>query len=496
MDLCTAAKTGTVGELRQALNNGADINYRDAVFGRTPLSWAATSGNGEAVELLLAQDGIDLNLKDNGGRTPLSWAVEGRIINTHNMNQNNITRRQVLQSSVSLPAWKGEDVVVKLLLVQNGIDLRLKDNGGRTPLSWAVEKGSKSVVCLLLQKNSIFLNSKDSIGLNSKDNSGRTPLSWAVETRNKGVVGLLLERGNIELNSKDNDVQTPLLLAAKMGDGDIVELLLERDGIELNSQDNGGRTALSWAAEKGRKSNRLFEQNKHIEVVRLLLEKVGIDFNLKDNSGRTALSWAAEKGNTEVVSSLLQKKNNIDQRLKDNDGRSPLSFAAANNHKAVIKLLADNDHLILHTLIQEKRESLVEELLYEKYVKLDAKDPLGKTPMHIAIAGGYVEAAIILMSHGATKINLKDNDGMTPLRLAMRLPDQKKRCCLIELLLEKSALTEDIMVQDWRQAYGKQLSNVVILSGRANGEKSVRFKAEEELDGETPIIETGRRRRL
>jgi ankyrin repeat protein len=431
MDLCTAAKTGTVGELGQALNNGADINYQDAVFGRTPLSWAATSGNGEAVRLLLAQEGINLNLKDNGGRTPLSWTVE---------------------------------------------------------------KGSKSIVCLLLQKDSIGPNSNDNIGLNSKDNSGRTPLSWAVKKGNKEVVELLLRRESIELNSKDSDGQTPLLLAAKMGHDDIVELLVERHGIELNSQDNGGRTALSWAAaEEEREYIWWRDQDVNEKVVRLLLKKVSIDLNLKDNSGRTALSWAAEKGNKRVVSLLLNEKDRINQRLKDYDGRSPLSFAAANNHKAVIKLLADNDPLILHTLIQEKRKSLVQALLNEKYVKSDAQDPLGKTPMHIAIAGGHFEVATSLMLHGATDINLKDNDGITPLRLAMRLPSQTT-LCIIERLLKKSAVTEDIMADEWQEAYKAQLSDVVILSDRANGEKSVRFIAEEELDRETPRIETGRRR--
>jgi ankyrin repeat protein len=310
-------------------------------------------------------------------------------------------------------------------------------------------------------------------------------------------VELLLRRESIELNSKDSDGQTPLLLAAKMGHDDIVELLVERHGIELNSQDNGGRTALSWAAA-GEEREHIWwrDQDVNDKVVRLLLKllkKVSIDLNLKDNSGRTALSWAAEKGNKRVVSLLLNEKDRINQRLKDSDGRSPLSFAAANNHKAVIKLLADNDPLILHTLIQEKRKSLVQALLNEKYVKPDAQDPLGKTPMHIAIAGGHFEVAKSLMLHGATDINLKDNDGITPLRLAMRLPSQTT-LCIIERLLKKSAVTEDIMADEWQEAYKAQRSDVVILSDRANGEKSVRFIAEEELDRETPRIETGRRR--
>jgi ankyrin repeat protein len=154
----------------------------------------------------------------------------------------------------------------------------------------------------------------------------------------------------------------------------------------------------------------------------------------------------------------------------------------------VIDKFAQNDHLILHTLIQEKRESLLQRFLDEKYV--NAQDSLGKTPMHIAIAGGYVEVAKMLMSHGATDINREDNDGITPLRLAMHLPNQTKRRCLIEELLEKSALTKNIMVGDWREAYKKQPSDVVILSDGADG-KSVRFISEEELDREILKDETG-----
>ena len=41
--------------------------------------------------------------------------------------------------------------MVKLLL-EKGAELETKDNDGRTPLSWAAEKGHEAVVKLLLEK--------------------------------------------------------------------------------------------------------------------------------------------------------------------------------------------------------------------------------------------------------------------------------------------------------------------------------------------------------
>jgi ankyrin repeat protein len=62
--------------------------------------------------------------------------------------------------------------VVKLLL-KKGADVESKDSRGRTPLSWAAEKGHEEVMELLLEKGA---------DVESKDTEyGQTPLSWAAE---------------------------------------------------------------------------------------------------------------------------------------------------------------------------------------------------------------------------------------------------------------------------------------------------------------------------
>jgi ankyrin repeat protein len=380
MDICRAARIGTFFQVQKALDNGADINYQDATYGRTPLSWAVANKNEGVVRRLLREDGIDLNSKANDGRTPLSCAV----------------------------AVRGNQEVVELLLGEDDIDLNSKDNDGRTPLSWAVaETGNQEVVELLLRE--------DDIDLDSKDNDGRTPLSWAVA-----------ERGNQE----------------------VVDLLLKR-GSSINFQDHNGRTPLSWAVT--------VDTNKG--VVQRLLREDGIDLNSKDNDGRIPLWWAVERGNQEVVEMLLKKGS-----------------------------------ITFHTLVRDGQKSLVQRFLDAKY-DVNTRDPLGKTPLHIAISSRNVEMALVLISFNATDINLKDNDGITPLRLAARMecPDIIKAPDVIEALLKKSALTKDIMAHEWRKAYRRQASDIVILSEQEDRVNSVCFIAADEFLDQSAQVGTDRR---
>ena len=54
----------------------SDIDSKDGLCGRTPLSWAAERGHEAVVKLLLATGKADVDSKDGFGRTPLSWAAE------------------------------------------------------------------------------------------------------------------------------------------------------------------------------------------------------------------------------------------------------------------------------------------------------------------------------------------------------------------------------------------------------------------------------------
>jgi ankyrin repeat protein len=58
-----------------------------------------------------------------------------------------------------------------LRIERKDVEADSKNSYGRTPLSWAAERGHKAVVRLLVERNDVEAD--------SKDNDGRTPLSWA-----------------------------------------------------------------------------------------------------------------------------------------------------------------------------------------------------------------------------------------------------------------------------------------------------------------------------
>ena len=69
-----ACSEGNLEVARFMLANGAAVNWvtdGDLVSG---LHWAARSGHGELLDLLLAQPGVEVNIKNGTNRTPLMLA--------------------------------------------------------------------------------------------------------------------------------------------------------------------------------------------------------------------------------------------------------------------------------------------------------------------------------------------------------------------------------------------------------------------------------------
>lgn len=68
-----AAAGGNLQTIQSLLENGIDVNIKDATFGHTALIVAARRGHLQIIEVLLAK-GADVNATDNYGNTALGWA--------------------------------------------------------------------------------------------------------------------------------------------------------------------------------------------------------------------------------------------------------------------------------------------------------------------------------------------------------------------------------------------------------------------------------------
>ncbi len=229
------------------------LNVPDPSFFPSTLIIASRFGIEALVEILLAQQDIDLEVK--GGQ-----------------------RDETALWSASL---YGYESIVKRL-IQAGANVDVYDKDGRSALSRAAYEGHEGIARLHLDHGA---------KLETRNEIGQTPLALAAEGRHEDVSRFLLDRG-AQIEAQDQDGQTPLALAAMMGSEAVVKLLIER-GADIDKRDLKKRTPLSLAAARGNEG-----------VVRELLAN-GANTAIPDYNNETPLALAT-KNKREGVVKLLQ----------------------------------------------------------------------------------------------------------------------------------------------------------------------------------------------
>ncbi|NXP40875.1 RN5A ribonuclease, partial [Leiothrix lutea] len=197
---------GDVGILQLLLERGSDINHRD-INGFTAFMEAAWYGKEEALRFLYSR-GAEVNLRretsqekaklHKGGATALMDACRERHFSA-----------------------------VKILVQEMGADVNISDNRDRNALIHALKKGSDkkryqsavSIVHFLLEHG---------VDVKSKDECGKTALILAVEMESPELVMALLEKDEIDIDDMDEEGNTALMVAVEKGDCEIAKLLCEK----------------------------------------------------------------------------------------------------------------------------------------------------------------------------------------------------------------------------------------------------------------------------
>ncbi|ORX45132.1 ankyrin [Anaeromyces robustus] len=229
-----------------------EITRKDK-HGNTPFLKAIIKGDYEIIKLLInygKKKKIDINIneKDECGNYPLISSVNNNDLDTvmlllnyalDNKKDINVTDKEGLNPlmiSYSRNFYK----IFKYLL--KFYDINIKDSKGRNILFYAINKRDVKTTENLINMGA---------DINSEDNEGVSIIDYAIQWGAIEIVKILLKRNNLPLNKRNSKGKTILINIINSSirisyKKELITLLIER-GVNMNIVDNDGNSALYYS---------------------------------------------------------------------------------------------------------------------------------------------------------------------------------------------------------------------------------------------------------
>lgn len=333
----------------------ADVNLKEGVNGDTPLHYAARLNKPHAASKLL-RAGANIHARNKHGAAPWKVAAESSPP-VHEI----ITSFE--KNVFDIVAMNKQQELTNHFTA--GLKATFARGDGYSLLHHAAFAGQEEMLDILLKRQA---------DPRQKDSYGRTPLHWACDTGKNRIVhilvGVLESLDPAAVNEKDNCLWTPLHYATSKRHLACVKEILLASRVELSHAELFYEaTPLHIACCFG-----------YFEIAEALVG-AGANKDLKDSGGMTAQVRGSLNGFT--MSFMAPHANEI------------LEAAATGNVQMLMELL--NQGVAVNAQQLETR----------------------KTPLHMAVQGGHLEAVRILLSYDADPCS-EDSNKETPLDLVRK----------------------------------------------------------------------------
>lgn len=283
-------------------------------------------------------------------------------------------------------------------------DVNVINERGLSLLHYAILFNNSEIFDLLLENY---------INVDIKDSFGNTPAHYCVINNRMGFLKTLI-RHNCNLELQNNDLRTPLYLACLLGRENMVSLLLETVKFDILEEDIKKET-IFMALVRSRNLD--------------LLNKVVVTDSIVNRGnylGETPLHIACKSGDLEVCQYLLMNNAFINQKNKMKE--TPLFYAIQGLNMEVVALLLANGACI--DIKSSFGDSIFDitpnnniDYLNDLIIRYKSNEYKSLYPLHHAI---LIENYNLVLKHAVIKnINRKDSFGFTPNDLAIKMGNER-----------------------------------------------------------------------
>lgn len=397
--LHTAVDRSRIDSIYVLISNGADVFAAD-LKGRTPFDLALQKGDALLQAVITA---ATVGATDKEGNTQLHTAIirkaEVRTIALLLDRKAGVNVRNMNGDTPLHLAVQADLREIGELLIARGADIFASNSSGKSPffLAAAAPEGFKSWML-----NSTTVEAKDGLG----NGIVHYAASWPRDTLIPSLI-----RAGARVDAQNATGETPLFAAIKADSPPTIAVLLAEGATPL-ARDSLGNTALHAAVR--------WNAKKAVDA----LIKGGADINAGNLNGKTPLHEAVRLGMAETEGMLLAAGAALEAR--DLSGNTPLMDAVQNGLNTSIERLLEKGASLnvrnnagdtpLHVAVNTARMDIATALL-SKGASIHAKNAKGITPLRAALRKGAVEAGTLLTKD---RINETDNDGATPLHIAVQ----------------------------------------------------------------------------